>query len=160
MLSNASYDAWKEIDINFEPREATHQAIPAPTENLPPSAQQSNADPYADAVAEAARAHYQERRKSALAAVRLVYFAAGCKVFPNPQDADLFVGTEARNLQFDSVRFSDQGLWQAFRDAASDGFAQASRSGGCEYWHEHPDEVYQLRRAAEAALAAMAAGAR
>jgi hypothetical protein len=37
MLGDASYDAWKEIDINFDPREATHQAVewPAPAQHAP-----------------------------------------------------------------------------------------------------------------------------
>ena len=127
---------------------------PAPVAPNPPMPKGS-ADPYADAYANARRTHYEQTREAYFGFLRNLFFAAGCKVVT----ADALVALIS--AEYDVVvreavasgLFPDKKLLsidvQAFR---RDGVARASGASACDYWHQHPEAVFAVRKAAEGAI--------
>lgn len=125
-------------------------------------------DPYATDYAKAANAHdmqeiarYTQERDSYFDLVRLLYFAVGCNVFPNP---GIIVGLLVNGNKHLEEKYDHGPVWTYGRDrqkgllqklladAQNEGTARASQTGACDYWHQHPEVLYKLRQAADAVL--------
>lgn len=114
-----------------------------------------SSDPYADAPV----AVYQQDYQQFLESVRVMYFADGCQVFPYAFQARTFVLIQKINLIDERVkaglRETDQAdleLSSAINDAKNIGLAKSKENNGCNYWHEHPEEVQFIRELANAAI--------
>lgn len=105
-------------------------------------------DPYANATAD----HKAKQKEGFLAFVRVAYFAFGCKVFM----------TVAATQSEGFMQVVVAGMWNSLgrpivtaaelAAAKANGAARAANPAGCQYWHEHPEDVYQIRQAARAAF--------
>ncbi len=173
MLSDASYDAWKEIDINFDPREISdvHKAArnppqPEPREKLgiaSPSnitsgqgEQRSSkvADPYADAVAAARMKRAKQEWDIFLDNVSVVYFAVGCNVF-NEQNAQPLI---TEKFAYFTSRPWIQWDRKPLDEARLQGLAKAKIPNACSFWRENPEKLLEMRREAEAAISRVIGG--
>lgn len=122
-------------------------------------------DPYANDYAKGANAHmkqeksrYTQERDAFFDQVRIFHFAIGCKVFgerPGIIIGLLTKGNEYLEQKYSGIYIQERqtGLLQKLLVAAqNEGLARASQAGACDYWHQHPEAIYELRRAATDAL--------
>jgi hypothetical protein len=118
-------------------------------------AQVQQQDPFAEQYRREQVARYYEARAAYRKHIRYLYFAAGCKVFTMEIHLIRLVLLEDRNIVSAANRAQLQdgkGIAEAKQAAIQEGRQQASEPNACNYWHEHPDEVYSLRRSAETAI--------
>jgi hypothetical protein len=116
-----------------------------------PSAQQT--DPYADSYQQQATAHFRQELDGLSNTIHNLNFALGCKVLTQQVQISRLIAGPVRALiekaiqnGVDAVQIHNQ-----LQEAARGGLALASEVGACDYWKQHPDEVYALRRAVETA---------
>jgi hypothetical protein len=123
------------------------------TKTLSQPAQQT--DPYANSYRQQQVARYNQELDAYLNLVRTLYFADGCNVFEAKADAYLLYFPSYDQLLTKGAlitRHSVQNqLFDQTQAAIRDGRARASQPGACEYWHQHPEEVYQMRQVASVA---------
>jgi hypothetical protein len=105
-----------------------------------------------DRYPEAEHQHQTRQVDTLLNYVRVVYFALGCKVFyPEFENtegiANILINTAYIGLKFPKIPPGE------LTKAKSEGAARASREG-CGFWREHPQAVYEMRRAVDASLRA------
>ena len=107
-------------------------------------------DPYAGDYNAQVRQNLARADGQVLIAARHLYFAAGCKVITEGGAIymlrDMFLP-----LVDEHNRSGVPALWGydplgAARAVGRRGLADAARPGACAYWHQHPDEVVELRR--------------
>jgi TPR repeat protein len=132
-------------------RKAAEQGDAAAKNNLAALAQHT--DPYADSYKRGMTDDYVQQRETVLDLVRLIYFALGCKVFDDEADIYPLWRSQVYAIGEKSYRFGeyDKNLIPLSDQAKRDGYARASQSGACDYWHQHPEAVYAVRQAAQAA---------
>lgn len=105
-------------------------------------------DPYAAAVAGAARRDLDADFATYLDGVRTLYFAAGCKVFA-------YEGLAEYPIQNNLLRFMNTvapaaEVMRRIRSARAEGLSRAA--SGCATFHDDPDAVLALRRLAQAGV--------
>jgi len=117
----------------------------------PSTGQQANA---AQDVSIATRSNqqddpYRQNRALAVGAVRNAYFAAGCKVFTSDAEVLPLVAHELDALTEEAAAhgINDVKLQEELKAAGQDGATQAQQPGACDYWQEHPDAAFAVRRA-------------
>lgn len=114
-------------------------------------------DPYAEGFRNQSFEHYRQKMDSYLNLVRNLYFADGCSVFVQKgADAYRIYYPTYYQLLLEGVEITGHDVAKQLFDqteaAKRDGRARASQPGGCDYWHQHPEAVYQMRRAAGIAM--------
>jgi len=92
---------------------------------------------------------YKQSRALAVDAVRNAYFAAACKVFASDAEVLPLVSHELDALieEAKAHGINDAKLQEELTAAGQDGASQAQRPGACDYWEQHPDAVFAVRRA-------------
>jgi hypothetical protein len=128
-----------------------------------PGFAQPQPDPYAMGTKQVAIQEYEAALWNARQAVKRVYFAWSCKVFTVPPIALLaqiapegpFLFKWRRKLQQNGIADKDmlartdyELLTRLHNEAAAAGRVQAKEEG-CQYWHDHPDDVLRLRNMAK-----------
>jgi hypothetical protein len=110
-------------------------------------------DPYADSYQQQATAHFRQELDGLSNTIHNLNFALGCKVLTQQVQISRLIAGPVRALiekaiqnGVDAVQIHNQ-----LQKAARGGLALASEVGACDHWKQHPDEVYALRRAVEAA---------
>jgi hypothetical protein len=113
------------------------------TASGPASAQ--GADPYAGAVAQAARKQLQERYDAFLDGVRAYSYAIACDALPTKS---LAYGAIAQSrFYFINKLEPYETMEKTINQILADGPKLAS-SMGCEFWKDNPDAVLEVRQAA------------
>jgi hypothetical protein len=132
------------------PSAATDSETPGQATVVP---EVSDQDPYANDYSKSLKSTYEALRSSILDEVKTLYFAVGCKVFPSEMyviqlvnDKSEYLIQEAVSNQIDFRQNPD-----LIRKAASNGMSLASQPGACDYWHQHPDAVFDIRQEAGSA---------
>jgi hypothetical protein len=125
--------------------------LPESPDGVSPSDEPS--DPLAGDYNAQALAEYDQQRAAFLNQVRRAYFSVGCKVFASEAGVAALVGVEygAMDRKFTAT---DSNLRTDMQSAAREGLARADKPSECGYWHQHPEEVYELRQEAVAAASA------
>jgi hypothetical protein len=92
---------------------------------------------------------YKQNRALAMSTVRNAYFAVGCKIFTSDEEVLPLVAQKlsALNEEAKAHGITDVKLQEELNAAGHDGVTQAQRSGACDYWEQHPEAVFALRRA-------------
>lgn len=107
-------------------------------------AQQPN--PYDQIYRLEAKKRADQERDNFLDMIRYVFFAVGCKVVP-----DYSASAAAQGEAFRMIQRSGGGLNGDFFDtvhhASREGMEKSKKPNACDYWKEHPDEVYNVRNA-------------
>ena len=126
------------------------QAAGSEVNNSPPKTQA--ADPYADQYEKDKVEHYKQHRSAFLESIQKLYFAVGCKVLPDEGSILPFVNAKSTLLNYEALNshLVDDKVSGMMRGAAHTGMDQSSQPGACDYWHQHPDEVFRLRQVVEA----------
>ena len=120
------------------------------TNNTQPKTQP--ADPYADQYEKDKMEHYKQHRSAFLESIQKLYFAVGCKVFPDEGSIMPFVNAKSAFLHYEALNshLVDDKVSGLMRGSAHAGMDQASQPSACDYWHQHPDEVFRMRQIVEA----------
>ncbi|GEM_PF-4718594 len=136
-------------------------ALAVPPKEAPPPddgiivAQSSNSqnDPYAAEAANETIRNFRQSLANAEAAVREVYFAAGCHVFSNSADALPFFMNEIESLNSEGVaeNIVDPNLEEQMKSAGQDGVTISQQPGACDYWHKNPEALNLVRHEVELA---------
>jgi hypothetical protein len=99
-------------------------------------------DPYANEFRQQQIQHQSEQRTKLMETMKVIYFASICSVFKTA------IGPTAINsmmaAQFQLNMPANQFL-ALEKEAKAVALARKS-SGGCDYWHQHPEEIYRLRQ--------------
>jgi hypothetical protein len=111
---------------------------------------ETQADPYADAYAREQAKDSAQRLKTFEEAIENIYFAVGCRVFPNGAYVAALVGALAQPLIYSGIDV--QGPGGAADVATQAGLKLALIPGKCDFWKDHPEIVYELRKEAETAI--------
>ena len=115
--------------------------------SLPATAQQSLNTPDKPA-ATGFKARVKEKRAKLAARMKMIYFAAGCKILDNEARAGL-VDAEAARIFVKQK--ADPQVDDLKKQAEQEGLARASRPGECNYFQKNPDAAEALRKAAKEA---------
>ncbi len=103
------------------------------------------ADPYAgDYQAERIR-QYKAQREDYLGQVEYLYWAHGCQVLPNEVVITPMLNAIAAGMDQTIIDVHVAGMRS---EAAQRGVTKARMPGGCDHWHEHPEEVLAVRQRA------------
>jgi hypothetical protein len=116
-------------------------------------------DPYAEDYKSEKLKRYVEERDQYLTTVFNLYFALGCKVFPDEATLMVLLGREYRvffdrNLEFTVKEVTS--INDLTKTRALAGKEMATQVGACNDFSQHPEKVLALRTAAQAALARFA----
>jgi hypothetical protein len=90
---------------------------------------------------------YLQHKDELLLHVRYFYFAVGCKVVvgTNVLGVKAIIVSEMRSIWRPSGWPGDA-VAAEIRAATQEGLARSSELSACDYWHDHPDEVHELRQ--------------
>ncbi len=113
-------------------------------------------DSYAAEQGQGALSNYRIHRAQAEIAVRDMYFAVGCKVIIRDTDALPFLMQEIFALQdeADQNHLIDRYIQEDLKAAGQSGITRSQSASACDFWHQHPEAVYQVRQLAQAAALA------
>lgn len=100
-------------------------------------------DPYVDSYRQQQSEREKQKRNEFLSAVERFGFASACKIFRTAEGMHVVALAFARSS---SLYMEGSQFLRIIQNAKAAGLAQAARPGGCDYWHQHPEEVYQLRQ--------------
>jgi hypothetical protein len=132
----------------------TPMASPAASDHVrknPPSEQ----DPYAEAYRSQKLQRYNEERDSYLTMVFNLYFALGCKVFPDETTVMPLLGIEYRSFFNGNLELAAnevQSITAMTKTKALAGREMAAQPDACDYFKQHPEKVLAFRKAAQAAM--------
>jgi hypothetical protein len=115
-------------------------------------------DPYADDYNKNKLANHKAQQDILLKNITNLYFAVGCEVFPNQFSVIPLINIMCTSLADEDVA---NGIplelitnTMQTREAAKKGMDRAAKPKACDYWHQHPEKVYELRQAADSAMRA------
>jgi hypothetical protein len=115
--------------------------------SLPAAAQQSLNTPDKPAATDF-KAKLKDKRAKLAARMKMIYFAAGCKILDNEARAGLVDAEAARIFVRQKT---DSQVDDLKKQAEQEGLARASQPGECNYFQKNPDAAEDLRKAAKEA---------
>lgn len=120
----------------------------------PAFAQQNTSDPYAQEYRDALVGKHNELKSDTLNSVAYLYFAIGCKVLPNAYEANPLIGDMEQDLLQDgaNIQVAEPDIFGAVEKAKRTGLSRSQEMNACNYWRDHPDEVFKVRRLTHAAI--------
>ena len=114
---------------------------------LPAMAQQSSDTPGRRA-ATGFKAKFKEKRDKLVGRMKIIYFAAGCKILDNEARAGL---VDAETARIFVRQKADPQVDDLKKQAEQEGLARASQPGECDYFQKNPEAAEALRKAAKEA---------
>jgi hypothetical protein len=117
-------------------------------------AQQRSDDPYGEQYRASVLAQHSELKSRTMDDISYVFFAAGCKVVPNEGFVLPLVNDMIQSLIQEGAQdqIADERLPISIKEAEDLGLSRSHNPGACAFWHDHPREVFKVRRLIDEAM--------